>query len=192
MTGIFGRLLKRRFAELDRDTSSWKMSRAFAHRGSTKSHPLWPPTGMIYAGIASELLILARPTDEIEFSLLPNLLPTPVASDGSGSRGFSPGSSLNISNFPFHLLGNEWDEYSPAIERWESVTGISAPEAQYIDANGDRQTSPKFIEWIMGFEPGYVTDTEGISELSKTRLLGNSVVSSAATEAYDQCLSDWI
>lgn len=191
MSGIFGRLLNRRFAQFDHSTFSWKMLRASGRRGLAKSQPLWPPSGMIYGGTAYELLILARPTSEIEFSSLPDLLPTPVASDGRGSRGWTPGGTLNISNFPFHLLRN-WNEYLPAIERWESVTGMNAPAPQYLDSSGDRQTSPVFVEWIMGMQQGYVTETDGISELAKTRILGNSVVSSAATEAYDHCLEDWI
>lgn len=72
------------------------------------------------------------------------------------------------------------------------MTGSKAPDPQYVDEFGDRQSSPKFIEWIMDFDSGYVTGTDGISESAKSKMLGNSVVSSAAEEAYYQCLSDWI
>ena len=192
MNGIFGRLLTRRFAQYDPDSFSWKMLRALGRRDSVESEPLWPETGTYSGGIALELLILARPIDEIEFSSLPDLLPTPVANDGKGSRGYSAGGRNNIVDIPFHTFDN-WGKYLPAITRWENVTSMSAPEPQFIDESGERQTSSKFVEWIMGLPPGHVTDPAiGVTWRAQLRMLGNSVVPAAAEEAYDQCLDDWV
>ncbi|AOE44547.1 hypothetical protein SEA_JUMBO_36 [Gordonia phage Jumbo] len=67
-----------------------------------------------------------------------------------------------------------------------------APKPQVIDSLGHRQINPEFVEWIMGFTPGHVTDPAiGASRAAQVTMLGNSVVSAAAEDAYDHCLDAW-
>lgn len=65
---------------------------------------------------------------------------------------------------------SRWGDYATAIRRWELTFGIEAPPAL-----GDSGTlDQRFVEWMCGFEPGWVTDVIP-SRRQALRLLGNSV-----------------
>ena len=50
--------------------------------------------------------------------------------------------------------------------------------------------SPRFVEWMMGLLPGYVTETPGLSRTDKLRLLGNGVVPQQGTHALATLLNE--
>lgn len=77
----------------------------------------------------------------------------------------------------------DWAEYGPAIERWEHVTGHSAPAPTVSGPRGGTQLSPAFSEWMMGLAPGHVTAVPGLDRREKLRLLGNGVVPQQAAAA---------
>jgi DNA (cytosine-5)-methyltransferase 1 len=60
--------------------------------------------------------------------------------------------------------------YEPAIRRWEAITGVMPPHPVC-----DRGVEPAFVEWIMGFDKGWVTDL-GLSMTAELKTLGNAVV----------------
>lgn len=76
-----------------------------------------------------------------------------------------------------------WGDYAAAIERWESVIGREAPEP----LEGKR-LSARFVEWMMGVEPGWVTDH--VKRNTALKILGNGVVEQAAVAAYAM-LVEW-
>lgn len=52
-----------------------------------------------------------------------------------------------------------WGVYEPAIRRWEQVFGLPCPRpTRPIGPGGAERLSSEFVEWMMGLEPGWVTD----------------------------------
>lgn len=43
--------------------------------------------------------------------------------------------------------------------------------------------SPRFVEWLMGLPPGWVTDVPGLSRSAQLKALGNGVVPQQAVAA---------
>jgi DNA (cytosine-5)-methyltransferase 1 len=70
----------------------------------------------------------------------------------------------------------DWGQFGPAIHRWEAILGRRAPEPTRPGRNGNRVLSPRFVEWMQGVEPGWVTNVPGLSRSDMLRLLGNGVV----------------
>jgi hypothetical protein len=80
----FGRLLRRQFAEFDRDSSSWRTWPAIGLWGSTPFSGSWPKQGMTRSGCAYELPTSVPHTDVSGCS---SSLPTPRSSrDASGTE----------------------------------------------------------------------------------------------------------
>lgn len=108
------------------------------------------------------------------------LLPTPLANDAKKDRlnyrsspGFLPLSSA--------VAPDRWGTYAPAIARWEQVIGRPAPDPTEPDQSGQLRLSPRFVEWLMGLEPGWVTDL--LPRNRALRVLGNGVVPQQAAHA---------
>ena len=78
-----------------------------------------------------------------------------------------------------HSPSCDWGPYAGAVRRWESVLGRRAP-----DPTDERGLSPWFVEWMMGFEGGFVCDAD-LSRTTELRLLGNSVVAQQALLALE-------
>ena len=73
----------------------------------------------------------------------------------------------------------DWGPYDGAVRRWESILGRRAP-----DPTDERGLNPWFVEWMMGFETGFVCDAN-LSRTNELRLLGNSVVAQQALLALE-------
>lgn len=105
------------------------------------------------------------------------LLPTPTASqmDGRKSSGFSGSDSF----YDIVERGHGgFAPYAPAIRQWETVTR-KAPSP--LD---DGKLSTRFVEWMMGLKPGWVTAPRiGLSRSEQLRALGNGVVPQQAAYA---------
>lgn len=70
-----------------------------------------------------------------------------------------------------------WGPYAPAITRWEHLTGRTAPHpTEPTGHGGAHRLSPRFVEWLMGLPPGWVTDVPSLSRTRQLTLLGNGVV----------------
>lgn len=103
------------------------------------------------------------------------LLPTPLASDGihggphqrRGSNGGDPALSAAVQP-------ELWGRFAEAIARWETVRG-PAPQPTERGRTGLR-LAPAFVEWMMGFDAGWVTAVPGLSRNAMLRLLGGAVV----------------
>lgn len=91
----------------------------------------------------------------------------PVAECGSGGKTVAVESGSQL----------DWGQFGPAIHRWEHVLGRPAPEPTQAGRGDSRVLSPRFVKWMQGVEPGWVTDVPGLSRSDMLRLLGNGVVS---------------
>lgn len=107
-------------------------------------------------------------------------LPTPNRSRMDGRK--SPGYSKRPS---FYDL-KHWSEdevrasYGAAIERWEQTLGREAPPL----AKPKGMLNVEFIEWMMGFPKGWVTDADDVSRTAKLAALGNACTPQQSSEAF--------
>ena len=107
-------------------------------------------------------------------------LPTPNRSRMDGRK--SPGYSKRPSFYDLKY----WSEdevrasYGEAIERWEGTLGREAPPL----ANPKGVLNVEFIEWMMGFPKGWVTDADDVSRTAKLAELGNACTPQQASEAF--------
>lgn len=83
----------------------------------------------------------------------------------------------------------DWGDYTPAIHRWEHVTGRPAPAPTEPGRTGNTRLSPHFVEWLMGLDDGHVTAVPGLTRTQQLRALGNGVVPQQATTALHQLLN---
>ena len=70
--------------------------------------------------------------------------------------------------------------YEAAIRRWELIFGHPVPSP----VDDKNRLAPAFMEWMLGFEPGYLTDVI-TTRTHALRLLGNSVAPPQAALALD-------
>jgi len=69
-----------------------------------------------------------------------------------------------------------WGKFEPAIRRWEQVLGRPAPAPTKPDGqDGAHRLSSLFTEWLMGLEPGWITDA-GLTRAEELKACGNGVV----------------
>lgn len=104
------------------------------------------------------------------------------ADDSTGLWGTRPSDSRDDRGFP-------WGDYAAAIDRWSIILGRRPAFPVLRGPGGGRQVSPRFIEWMMGLPPGWVTDVPGINRAEKISLLGNGVVPQQAVAALSELLS---
>jgi DNA (cytosine-5)-methyltransferase 1 len=68
-----------------------------------------------------------------------------------------------------------WGPYEAAIRRWEATLGRGAPCPVEPGRSGRLRLAPRFVEWLMGLDDGYVCDV-GLPRTAQLRILGNGVV----------------
>jgi DNA (cytosine-5)-methyltransferase 1 len=70
----------------------------------------------------------------------------------------------------------DWGKFEPAIRRWENTLCIVAPAPTKPDGKEDsHRLSSEFTEWMMGLQPGWITDC-GLSRNEELKAAGNGVV----------------
>lgn len=176
-------------ASFDRATSSWRTSQLSLDGDSTAYSETLPRSGTMRNGTLYRLPPLVRLIAGIGSG---SLLPTPTASDatGSGSRNTPtskahPGISLtdwalgdggkgrrllptpDASGHKYRLKGNS--QQSKSLQALALTGRLSRG---YLDATMQERSgatgrlNPRFVEWMMGFPPGW---TEVDSPASETR-----------------------
>lgn len=106
--------------------------------------------------------------------------PTPNRSRMDSRK--SPGYSKTPS---FYDL-KQWSEdevrasYGLSIERWEKTFGREAPPL----AKPKGTLNVEFIEWMMGFPKGWVTDADDVSRTAQLEALGDACTPQQASEAF--------
>lgn len=124
------------------------------------------------------------------------LLPTPAARDWkSGASNLMDTNSRPLNEWAVNTtvderwLGSNGKDYGPAIRRWEAVTGHPAPFPTEPNTTDGRRLNPEFSEWMMGIEPGWVTDVvDGRSDA--LHVIGNGVVPRQAEAAFRFLMDD--
>ena len=106
--------------------------------------------------------------------------PTPNRSRMDGRK--SPGYSKRPSFYDLKHWsdGEVRASYGAAIERWERVFGREAPPL----AKPKGTLNVEFVEWMMGFPKGWVTDADDVSRSGKLAALGNACTPQQASEAF--------
>ena len=103
------------------------------------------------------------------------MMPTPNARDWKGSPSKTWSGQASLPRTTAELQQN-WGQYSAGIARWESVLDRPAPRPAEPGPHGGMRLSPRFVEWMMGLPPGWVTDVPGLSRTEQLKALGNGVV----------------
>lgn len=111
------------------------------------------------------------PTLEDEVCFLLNVDPDAVADDGP------------------HSPAEWWGEYAPAVYRWELIRGTAAPVPIKRGPRGGLKLNPPFAEWLMGMDPGWVTDVPGLTDREMIGRIGNGVVPQQALHAFKHLMS---
>jgi DNA (cytosine-5)-methyltransferase 1 len=113
------------------------------------------------------------------------MLPTPTVSDtftgDLASTQQKPGSMHSVT-LP-QTVKMEWEQFEPAIKRWELITGRQAPKP-FLD---NQKLNPKFTEWLMGLPDGWITDLD-ISWTQMIKACGNGVVPQQAKLALERLI----
>lgn len=82
-----------------------------------------------------------------------------------------------------------WGIYAPAVRRWEQVLGRATPFPTQPGTRSRPVLSPRFVEHLMGLEPGWVTGLP-LPRTAQLRALGNGVVPQQATYAVAMLLAN--
>jgi DNA (cytosine-5)-methyltransferase 1 len=115
-------------------------------------------------------------------SLTGALLPTPRASDGTHHAG----TTLTDATV---RQPERFGQYAPAIARWEAILGRPAPApTEPTGRDGAHRLSPRFVEFLMGLDDGWVTDV-GLTRNEQLKALGNGVVPQQAVAALRRLLA---
>ncbi|WP_455951409.1 DNA cytosine methyltransferase [Arcanobacterium haemolyticum] len=113
-------------------------------------------------------------------------LPTPdVRGDNRKSEGFDNGGN----NFYDIIAKRRFGEYAPDIRRQEQAFGYPAPDPTEPNPHtGKPRLSARFTEWMMGLEPGWITDAPSVTRSEAIRMCGNGVVPQQAAVALTHLL----
>lgn len=124
------------------------------------------------------------------------LLPTPRATDGEKGGPNQSGSREGDVMLPAAVQPSRWSVYEPAIRRWEALTRPAPPPTQ-IGEKGGHQLSPAFVEWMMGWPAGWVTEpglwvglTPAAARNAMLKACGNGVVIAQAEAAFRLLAAD--
>lgn len=83
-----------------------------------------------------------------------------------------------------HSPAEWWQEFAPAVWRWETLCGKAAPVPVVRGPRGGKKLSPRFCEWLMGLPDGWVTDVEGTTLPEQLSRIGNGVMPQQAYTAF--------
>lgn len=76
-----------------------------------------------------------------------------------------------------------WAPYGDCVNRWECITGRSAPFPVEPFPGTLPRISLRLVEWMMGIPDGWVTGIPGLNYEDRARILGNGVVPQQAAYA---------
>jgi DNA (cytosine-5)-methyltransferase 1 len=125
------------------------------------------------------------------------LLPTPAAQEPGGTAEqyhaqLAAHDGRESTFLPLSMAVQEsraFGQYAPAIARWGSILGRPAPApTEPTGRDGAHRLSPRFVEWLMGLDDGWVTAV-GLTRNEQLKALGNGVVPAQAAAALRHLLS---
>lgn len=161
------------------------MIRTASSVGAAHTRPRWFGYATPGVGVTVEV-----PAPASRFEPL-RLLPTPKASDGpnggpnqrdGAGNYYLPGIAVRLDEqWRAPELGHD---YGPAVRRWGQIVGRPAPCPTAPDARGNLRLSPRFVEWLMGYPAGWVTDLTAMPRSEQIKRCGNGVVPQQAAAVY--------
>lgn len=86
--------------------------------------------------------------------------------------------------------GVDWSVYEPAVRRWEHLLGRVTPHPTQPGRHGRPVLAPPFVEHLMGFPAGWITDLP-LPRTAQLRALGNGVVPQQAAYTLALLLADY-
>lgn len=104
-----------------------------------------------------------------------DLLLTPTAADGDrASRTYGRGNPTLVG-----ALDDTFGRYAPAVSRWAALFGPPPPPTSFHNVRRRKgrtaPLNPAFVEWMMGFPPGWVTDPSlELTRAQQLKALGNA------------------
>jgi site-specific DNA-cytosine methylase len=117
------------------------------------------------------------------------LLPTPRATDAAKGGPNQRGSRGDVM-LPAAVQPERWGRYAAAVARHESMLGRPAPDPTGpYGRHGEQRLSPKFVEWMMCWPDGWVTDVPSVTRTEAIRVCGNGVVIPQAQAALRHLLT---
>jgi hypothetical protein len=163
---VFGRSTPDSFANYDPATCSWRTSQLSLLEDSGEFSETWPRAGMTRNGTAFRLVPLAPLTAATGSGLLPTPSATMADRGGRGDliqvvRG-NPSPSGHFKMWPTPTTQDAANDGGPSqFER------NSLPLNALVKGETGGQLNPTWVEWLMGFPPGW-TDC-GPSETRSSR-----------------------
>src|SRR5574343_150702 len=141
-------------AQLDRDTSSWKMSQQLKATDLKRLSKTWPSWGMTLDGCAYEHPMSGRRITETDGSRY--AMPTPVrAKEAPNKRGNTNGEERVVESAQ-GLLGHLWP--TPCARDWKD-NGKSPAElyrnTPTLATRAGGKLNPMWVEWLMGWPIEY-------------------------------------
>lgn len=128
------------------------------------------------------------------------LLKTPTASLSIGNAGQPPSKRRAGGHGPTLADEVEWfsgpwtaedgRDYGPAVTRWTRITGHRPPWPVALAPRGGMRLNPRFVEWMMGHVPGWITDVPGLKRTDMFKVIGGGVVQLQAEAAFQELLDD--
>ena len=104
------------------------------------------------------------------------LMGTPRTSSANGSTPKQVAAGAPKARIEDQVLLTNWGKFEPAIRRWETIIGRSAPEPTKPDGkDNNHRLSSKFTEWMMGLPDGWITG-HNLKRNDELKLAGNGVV----------------
>jgi len=132
------------------------------------------------AGVTAPLILPVKP--------MGYLLPTPAASDGERSSWQNHNGESAYRLTDFMLDHEKMQKVEPALKRWQNISRRKMPAQFDTTLRGTQRTSVAFVEWVMGWPKGWVSELpddnwmngrSGLTPIPKEyalRVLGNGVV----------------
>lgn len=121
-----------------------------------------------------------------QFMNLPTPMTSDIYSDRMKSSQTKEGSMHSVTLA--QAVHMTWGRFEPAVKRWEVISGHQAPEpTEPTGKDGAPRLSSKFTEWMMGLEPGWITN-QGLSRKDELKACGNGVVPQQAELALKMLL----
>ena len=115
----------------------------------------------------------------VQLRAINHLLPTVTTQESKSGP-----SQLNRNTPPLNAilpemqrLQTNWGKFTPAIERWESLTRKAPAPTKPDGKDGNHRLSAEFTEWMMGLPEGWVTAEDiGLKRNDQLKACGNGVV----------------
>jgi DNA (cytosine-5)-methyltransferase 1 len=79
----------------------------------------------------------------------------------------------------------DWGPFAGVVHRWERILGRPAPAPTVLSTRGNPQLSPRFVEFMMGLDDGWVTGVPDLTRNEMLHVLGNGVVPQQAAAAVE-------